>query len=117
MITRLQAGSRMSQAVVHGDTLYIAGQIADDKNASIEIQAQQVLSKIETLLKSAGSNKSRLLSVTVFLPHITDFDAMNSVYDNWIDKMNPPARACIEARLADPALRIEVAAIAATMGS
>jgi enamine deaminase RidA (YjgF/YER057c/UK114 family) len=114
MIKRVQAGSRMSQAVIHGDTIYIAGQVADDRNASLKVQTQQVLSKIDALLKSVGSDKSRLLSVSVFLPHIIDFDAMNRVYDSWIDKTNPPARACVEARLADPGLRIEVAAIAAT---
>ena len=113
MTKRIQAGSRMSQAVVHGDTVYISGQVADERKGSLERQTQEVIAKIEALLKAAGTDKSNLLSVNVFLPHITDFDAMNRVYDAWIDKANPPARACTEARLADPDLRIEMTAIAA----
>ncbi len=113
MIKRFQSGARMSQAVVHGDTVYLAGQIADDRKGSLEQQTQQVLAKIDALLKEAGTDKSKLLAVNVYLPHITDFDAMNGVYDAWIDKANPAVRACIEARLADPDLRIEITAIAA----
>lgn len=112
MIKRFQAGSRMSQAVVGGGTVYIAGQVADDWNASIEEQTRQVLAKIDALLAEAGSEKSKLLAVNVFLPHIKDFDAMNSVYDTWIDPANPPARACVEARLADGSLRVEMTAVA-----
>ncbi|HVX98679.1 MAG TPA: RidA family protein [Pseudorhodoplanes sp.] len=113
MIRRFQSGARMSQAVVVNGIVYVSGQVADDRKAGIETQTRQVLGKIEALLKEAGSDKSRLVAVNVFLPHITDFDAMNSVYDAWIDKANPPARACTEARLADPDLRIEVTAVAA----
>ena len=113
MIRRIQTGPRMSQAVIHGDTVYLAGQVADDRKSSLETQTHQVLARIDALLKEAGTDKSNLLAVTVFLPHITDFDAMNRVYDAWVDKTNPPARACIEARLADPDLRIEISAIAA----
>ena len=113
MIRRIQTGTRMSQAVIHGDTVYLAGQVADDRKSSLETQTHQVLARIDALLKEAGTDKSNLLAVTVFLPHITDFDAMNRVYDAWVDKTNPPARACIEARLADPDLRIEISAIAA----
>ena len=113
MVKRVQAGPRMSQAVIHADTVYISGQVADDRKGSLERQTQQVIAKIDALLKAAGTDKSNLLAVNVFLPHITDFDSMNSVYDAWIDKANPPARACIEARLADPDLRVEITAIAA----
>jgi enamine deaminase RidA (YjgF/YER057c/UK114 family) len=80
---------------------------------AIGAQTQDALAKIESLLKEAGTSKSKLVVVNVFLPHITDFDAMNKVYDAWIDKENPLARACTEARLADPDLRIEVTVIAA----
>jgi enamine deaminase RidA (YjgF/YER057c/UK114 family) len=113
MIQRFQSGSRMSQAVRLDNAVYISGQVADDCQGMIEAQTRDVLAKIEGLLKLAGSDKSKLVAVNVFLPHIADFDAMNSVYDTWIDKANPPARACTEARLADPDLRIEVTAIAA----
>ena len=61
----------------------------------------------------SGTDRSRLLAVNVFLRAIVDFDAMNGVYDAWIDPANPPARACVEARLADPDLRVEMTAIAA----
>ena len=110
---RIEVGSRMSQAVVYGGCVHVAGQVADDRKASIEVQTRQVLAKIEALIGAAGATKSDLVAVNVFLPHITDFDAMNAVYDAWIDPANPPARACVEARLADPDLRVEMTAIAA----
>ena len=113
MIERYQKGSRMSQVVVHAGTAYIAGQVARNGKGSLEEQTQDVLDQIESLLKEAGSDKSKLLAVNIFLPAIADFDAMNIVYDAWIDRENPPVRACIEARLADPDLRIEITAVAA----
>ena len=113
MIMRYQKGSRMSQAVSYGGLVYIAGQVAGDPKAGIKEQTLDVLGKIEALLKEAGTDRSKLLAVNVFLPAIVDFDAMNSVYDEWIDPQNPPARACVEARLADPDLRVEMTAIAA----
>jgi enamine deaminase RidA (YjgF/YER057c/UK114 family) len=112
-ITRFKKGPRMSQAVVHGGLVYLAGQVADDRKAGIEGQTRDVLAKVEALLAEAGTSKSRLLSVAVYLPAIGDFDAMNRVYDRWIDPDQAPARVCTEARLADPDLRIEVTAIAA----
>ncbi|MCO6052255.1 RidA family protein [Mesorhizobium sp. RP14(2022)] len=114
MIKRFQSGSRMSQAVAYGGAVHVAGQVADSRKATIEIQTKEVLAKIETLLAEAGTDKSKLVAINVFLPHISDFDAMNAVYDAWIDPVNPPARACTEARLADPDLRVEMTAIAAT---
>ena len=108
-----QKGPRMSQAVRHGGLVYVAGQVADDRKAGIEEQTRQVLGKIEALLAEAGTSKSKLVAVNVFLPSIVDFDAMNSVYDSWIDPASPPARACVEARLADPDLRVEMPAVAA----
>jgi enamine deaminase RidA (YjgF/YER057c/UK114 family) len=112
MIKRYRIGPRMSQAVTGTATVYLAGQVADDQNASVEEQTRQVLAKIDGLLAEAGSDKSKLLSVAVFLPNIADFAAMNSVYDKWIDPANPPARACVEARLAAPGLRVEIVAVA-----
>ncbi|AOF89455.1 MULTISPECIES: RidA family protein [Rhizobiaceae] len=113
MIQRYQKGSRMSQAVSFGGLVYIAGQVAEDRKAAIEDQTRDVLGKIDTLLKEAGTDRSKLLAVNVFLPAIVDFEAMNGVYDAWIDPANPPARACVEARLADPDLRVEMTAVAA----
>lgn len=111
MTKRFVVGTRMSQAVMHGGQIHIAGQVADDRKASLEEQTRQVLAKIDALLAEAGGSKSKLLSVNVFLPHIGDFDRMNTVYDAWIDPANPPARACVEARLADPDLRVEMTAV------
>ena len=109
-----QVGHRMSQAVVYGGLVHIAGQVADERRADIKGQTQQVLAKIDTLLSEAGSSRSKLLAVNIFLPAICDFDAMNEVYDAWIAEASPPpARACVEARLADPNLRVEITAVAA----
>lgn len=114
MITHYQTGKRMSQAVAYNGLVYIAGQVADDPKANLETQTRQVLAKIDALLAEAGSARAKLLAVNVFLPNISDFDAMNVVYDAWIAQAAPaPARACVEARLADPDLRIEITAVAA----
>ena len=113
MIKHYQVGPRMAQAVSYNGAVHIAGQVADDRKAGIEAQTRSVLAKIEALLAEAGTDKSRLVAVNVFLPHISDFEAMNKVYDAWIDPARPPARACVEARLADPDLRIAMTAIAA----
>lgn len=112
-ITRYQPGKRIAAAVKHNNTLYLAGQVASDANASVEAQTSDVLAQIDSLLKDAGSDKSKLLMVNVYLPNMADFAAMNTAYDAWVDKQNLPARATIEARLADPNLRVEISAIAA----
>ena len=117
MIKRYKSGSRMSQAVTYNGFVFIAGQVADNRQGTLESQTREVLAKIEALLAKAGSDKSRLLAVDVFLPAIGDFDAMNRVYDAWVDPANPPARACVEARLADPDLRVEMTAIAALLSA
>ena len=112
-ITRYQPGKRMSQAVKHGNTVYLAGQVASDYNGTIEKQTAEVLAAIDKLLAEAGTSKSKVLSCQVILNNIADFAAMNTVYDAWIDPANPPARAAIEARLAHPSLKVEIIAIAA----
>lgn len=112
-ITRYQPGKRMSQAVVHGNTVYLAGQVAADYHGPIEKQTAEVLEAIDRLLAEAGSHKSKVLFCQVVLNNIADFAAMNTVYDAWIDPANPPARAAIEARLAHPALKVEIIAVAA----
>ncbi len=112
MIKRFQVGTRMSQGVAAGGLFHVAGQVADVRKAGIEDQTRDVLAKIDALLAEAGTSKSNLVAVNVFLPNIADFDAMNAVYDAWIDKAHPAARACVEARLADPDLRVEMTAVA-----
>ncbi len=102
----------MSQAVSANGFVFLAGQVAEDREAGIAGQTRDVLAKVDALLAEAGTTRAKLVAVNVFLPHITDFDAMNEVYDAWLDPTNPPARACVEARLADPDLRVEMTAVA-----
>jgi enamine deaminase RidA (YjgF/YER057c/UK114 family) len=112
-INRIQPGKRLSAAVVHGDTIYLAGQIAGDASADVKGQTQQILKKIDELLTAAGSSKSKLLSATIWLADMRYFEDMNSVWDAWMDPANPPARATVEARLAAPKYFVEIAGIAA----
>ena len=112
-ITRIDPGIRFSAAVRHNNTLYIAGQVADTSSGSIEVQTREVLAKLDALLAAAGTDKAHLLSLNVYLANIADFDAMNAVFDGWVDTANLPARATVEARLADPDLRVEMTAVAA----
>lgn len=112
-ITRIEPGKRFAAAVRHNDTLYIAGQVADTPTDSVEQQTREVLAKIDDLLNKGGSSKAKLLVVNVYLANIADFDAMNKAFDEWVDTANLPTRATVEARLADPNLRVEMTAIAA----
>ena len=112
-ITRIDPGKLYAMAVRHKDMLYISGLIADTIDGSIEVQTREVLAKIDDLLLKGGTSRDKLLQVNIYLPHITDFEAMNRVYLDWLDKDNMPARATVEARLAIPALRVEMTATAA----
>jgi enamine deaminase RidA (YjgF/YER057c/UK114 family) len=112
-IQRLKVGPRMSQATIHGDTVYLAGQVADDTDADVAGQTRQILAKIDALLAEAGSSKDRLLQATVWLADVGDYDAINQVWDAWVQPGAPPARACVGAPLAGPEYRIEIGAIAA----
>jgi enamine deaminase RidA (YjgF/YER057c/UK114 family) len=112
-IQRINAGPRMSQAVVHGDTIYIAGQVASDTTADIIGQTRQILAKIESLLREAGSDKSKLLSANIWLSNVAFYDSMNSVWDAWVTPGSPPARATVGSPLAGPQFLVEIAAIAA----
>lgn len=112
-ITRFDTGQRMSQIVVYNDTIYLAGQVAEDRTANITVQTEQVLEKIDHLLGEAGSSKSNLLSAQVWLANIGHFSLMNDVWDDWVPEGHAPARACIEARLASPDLLVEIGIIAA----
>lgn len=112
-ITRDQTKKRMSQSVIHGNTVYLAGQVASDSSANIGVQTEQVLDKIDQLLAEAGSGKSRILSAQIWLANIGHFAEMNQVWDAWVPEGDAPARACIEARLASPDLLVEIGIIAA----
>ncbi len=112
-IRRIGPGPRMSQAVVHGGLVYLAGQVADDPSADVAGQTRQIVDKIDALLAQAGSSKARILTTTVWLADVATFAEMNSVWDVWVDKANPPARATVEARLAAPQFKVEIAVVAA----
>ena len=113
-ITRLRTGPRMSQAVVHGATIYLAGQVADRaKGKSVGEQTREVLAAIDRLLAEAGSEKTRLLSATIYLADIATFAEMNAEWDAWIPAGHAPARATVEAKLAAPEYTVEIACIAA----
>ncbi len=112
-IKRSKVGARMSQSVVHGDTVYLAGQVADDPNTDVAGQTKQILAKIDGLLAEAGSDKSKLLSATVWLSDIRAFDEMNKVWDAWVSPGNTPARATVQAQLAAPAFKVEIMVVAA----
>lgn len=111
-ITCFEIGNRMSQAVFHGDIVYLAGQVANDTSADIKGQTRQVLSDINQLLTSAGTGKSRLLSATIWLADVSTFDAMNEMWDAWVAPGQTPARACVEAKPAAPEYIIEISLIA-----
>ena len=111
-ITRYQVGPRLSQAVVHGDTVYLAGQVSADA-PTVKGQTEQILKKIDGLLAGAGSGKSKLLSATIYLANVASYDEMNAAWDAWVDPANTPARATVEARLAAPRYLVEIAAVAA----
>ena len=112
-ISRQHTNSRMSQIVIHGNTIYLAGQVADNKSADITLQTQKVLDKIDTLLVEAGSSKSNILSAQIWLTSIGHYSEMNSIWDAWVPEGNAPARACTEARLAAPEYLVEIGVIAA----
>jgi enamine deaminase RidA (YjgF/YER057c/UK114 family) len=113
MIERLQPGPRMSQAVIHGDTVYLAGQVATDPTAGVAGQTRQVLEAIDRLLAESGSDKTRILSATIYLADIGTFAEMNRVWDTWVSPQNTPARATVEAKLAMPVFKVEIQVIAA----
>lgn len=113
-IKRVDAGARMSQAVIHGGIVYTAGQVAQDKKGgSITQQTQNVLQRIDNLLEQAGTDKARLLSTTIWLSSMDYYDEMNAVWDAWVAPGNAPGRACVECRLAAPHFDVEIAVIAA----
>ncbi|NIM27631.1 MAG: RidA family protein [Gammaproteobacteria bacterium] len=113
-VTRKHSGPRMSQIVVHGDTVYLAGQVAlDAPGASVADQTRDILQRIDQFLAEAGSSKSKALAATIWLADMDTFNEMNEVWDAWIDADNPPARACVEARLAAPQFTVEIMVTAA----
>ena len=113
MIQRHNVGKRLSEIVVHNGVAYLAGEVPDDGTKDITGQTEEVLAKIEKLLKQVGSDKTKLLSAQIFLPDMKDFAAMNAVWEKWVVAGQTPARATIEAKLANPAYKVEIMCVAA----
>jgi enamine deaminase RidA (YjgF/YER057c/UK114 family) len=113
MITRIKSGPRMSQAVVHGNTVYLAGQVAADRSADTAGQTREILASIDKLLAEAGTDKTQVLAATVYLTDMSTFNEMNAVWEAWIAPGGAPARATVGAPLASSAYRVEIVVIAA----
>jgi enamine deaminase RidA (YjgF/YER057c/UK114 family) len=113
-IERFEVGLRMSQAVVYRGVAYLAGIVADDLVPSVAEQTRQILGKIDRLLAAAGTDKTRILKANIWLADISRFGEMNTVWDGWVAKGQPPARATVEAKLATPDYLVEIMVEAAT---
>lgn len=112
-VTRHDPTSILSNAVQHGDTVYLAGVVAKNLGEDVKGQTRQILDEIDRLLAKCGSSKAKLLSATIWVTDIRNRAAMNEVWSAWVDAANLPARACVEAKLADPRALVEIMVIAA----
>ena len=113
-IERHETGPRMSKAVIHGDTVYLAGIVADSpKGKSVAEQTKNVLSQIDGFLALAGTDKTKLLSANIWITDMANFAEMNSVWDSWVSPGNTPARATVEAKLASPDYKVKIMVVAA----
>ncbi|MCK0139643.1 RidA family protein [Aliiroseovarius sp. F47248L] len=111
MITRMYTNARMSKIVKHAGVVYLCGQVGD--GANVTEQTRDCLSRVDALLNEAGSSREHILQATIWLADMADFDEMNAIWDDWAPKGQAPARACGEAKLADPDLLVEVIVTAA----
>jgi enamine deaminase RidA (YjgF/YER057c/UK114 family) len=111
-ITRIGIGPRMSEAVIHGQTIYVAGQVGTP-GGTVTQQTKDALAEVDRILESAGSDKSKILSAQIWLADISTFAEMNAVWDAWVAPGHTPARATGEAKLAAPAYLVEVIVVAA----
>jgi len=112
-ITRHESGPILSLAVEHGGTVYLAGIVPKNLNNDIKGQTAEVLAEIDRLLAKAGSSKSKLLAANIWVTDIRNRAAMNEAWSAWVDAKNLPVRACVEAKLADPACLVEIMVTAA----
>ena len=113
MVQRFDVGTRLSEMTVHNGVCYLAGQVAADANQDISGQTQQVLAAIDALLARAGTDKSKLLMVQIFIKDLADFAAMNAAWQAWLPAGQAPARATVKADLAKPEWRVEMVVTAA----
>lgn len=112
-ITRYDQSAILSQAVEHGETIYLAGIVAKDLSKDVKGQTREVLDEIDRLLAKCGSSKSKVLQCHIWVTDIRNRVRMNEVWSEWVDETNLPARACVEAKLADPNALVEIMVIAA----
>ncbi len=113
-VERIECGPRMSKAVVHGNTVYLAGQVADKTaGGSVADQTGEILGIIDALLAKAGTDKTNLLSANIWITDMATFAEMNAVWDAWVAHGCTPARATVQAQLAAPRFKVEIAVIAA----
>ncbi len=113
MIERIETKQRMSRIVKHNGTIYLCGQVCEDAQQGIEEQTQTMLKKVDMLLEQAGTDRKHILSATIFLKDMKDFQAMNAVWDAWVPEGYAPARACVTGNMAREALLVEISVIAA----
>lgn len=111
-ITRHANGERFCRALTHNGTVYLAGMTADDLSQGTTGQTEQVLAKIDHFLGLAGSDKTKILSATIWLRDIADFELMNTAWDAWVDRAAMPVRATVESRMAGDGYRVEIMVIA-----
>lgn len=107
-IKHYQSNEKLSRVVVHGNTAYLAGLTADDKSVDAYAQSQQILGKADALLKSVGTDRTRLLLGQIWLRDTNDFDAMNRAWIEWLDGAPPPARVTVGASFALPEILVEM---------
>ncbi|AKU20670.1 RidA family protein [Massilia sp. MB5] len=112
-ITRLHVGKRLSEVAIHNNTVYLAGQIAENTENDIQGQTREVLGHIDRLLAEAGSDKTCILSAQIYLADLADFAGMNEEWDAWVPGGHTPPRATVQAKLANPAWRVEIVVVAA----
>ena len=112
-IQRYHVGPRLCEIVVHNNTVYLAGQIAEDLNKDALGQTVEVLDCIDRLLAEVGSDKTKILQVTIYVADISDYDAMNLAWAEWVPQGSTPARTTVQAHLADPRYKVEMTVVAA----
>jgi enamine deaminase RidA (YjgF/YER057c/UK114 family) len=112
-INRIDCGPRMSEAVVKGTRIYCSGMIPEDTRLDVTGQVKQALAEIDSLLAKGGSDKTKILTATIWLADIADFTAMNAVWDAWVVPGLTPARTTVQAKLNDPKMRVEIMVVAA----
>ncbi|MXN73375.1 RidA family protein [Burkholderia sp. 4701] len=112
-VIRHHVGARLCETAIHNGTVYLAGQIAEDTTQDIKGQTRDVLGHIDRLLAEANSDKAHLLSVQIYISDLANFEGMNAEWDAWVAQGNTPPRATVEAKLADPALLVEIVVVAA----